>query len=203
MRKSTVLALLLVPVFITAGMGLPIMEGGKIAVSNLAPFPFIAMAALFFLSSHESIDARLAWFLLLFNLSCLASFAIFLVKYQWQPNFPVLLFEDVEIAFCLLLWWFGTESPGAFRAAVRLGIVASIPVSVIYGLHELHGGSLDLNGGSLGFTAGMDDKSQGAVFLCCEAYVLIRFFGGRLAGLAGAALYLASFLTISRLPVFF
>lgn len=196
MRKSTVLALLLVPVFITAGMGLPIMEGGKIAVSNLAPFPFIAMAALFFLSSHESIDARLAWFLLLFNLSCLASFAIFLVKYRWQPNFPVLLFEDVEIAFCLLLWWFGTESPGAFRAAVRIGIVASIPVSVIYGLHELHGGSL-------GFTAGMDDKSQGAVLLCCEAYVLIRFFGGRLAGLAGAALYLASFLTISRLPVFF
>lgn len=196
MRKSTVLALLLVVVFMTAGMGLPIVEGGKMAVSNLAPFPFIAVAALFFFGCHESIDARLAWFLLLFNLSCLASFAIFLVKYQWQPNFPVLFFEDVEIAFCLLLWWFGRESPGAFRTAVRIGIAASIPVTVVYGLHEL-------NGGSSGFSAGMDDKSQGAVLLCCEAYILIRFFGGRLGRLAGAALYLGSFLTISRLPVFF
>lgn len=199
MRKSAVLALLLAPVFMTAGMGMPIMEGGKLAVSNLAPFPFIAVAALFFLSTNESIDVRLGWFLLLFNLSCLASFAIFLVKYQWQPNFPVLLFEDVEIAFCVLLWWFGSESPGAFRTAVRIGIVASIPVSVMYGLHDLH----DVNGGSFGFTAGMDDKSQGAVVLCCEAYVLIRFFGSRLGRLAGAALYLSSFLTISRLPVFF
>lgn len=196
MRNSTVLALLLVVVFMTAGMGLPVMEGGKIAVSNLAPFPFIAVAALFFFSSRKSIDARLAWFLLLFNLSCLASFAIFLVKYQWQPNFPVLLFEDVEIAFCLLLWWFGSESPGAFRTAVRLGIAASIPVSVMYGLHEL-------NSGSFAFSAGMDDKSQGAVLLCCQAYILIRFFGSRLGRLAGAALYLSSFLTISRLPVFF
>ncbi len=199
MRRSTVLALLLVAVFMTAGMGLPIMEGGKLAVSNLAPLPFIAVAALFFFSRRESIDARLAWFLLLFNLSCLASFAIFLVKYQWQPNFPVLFFEDAEIAFCLLLWWFGCESPGAFRAAVGLGVAASIPVSVIYGLHEL-------NGGSFGLSAGMDDKSQAAVLLCCEAYVLIRFFGGRLGGLtrlAGAALYLGSYLTVSRLPVFF
>ncbi|SRR5579883_360568 len=196
MRKSALLALLLAPVFMTAGMGLPIMEGGKLAVSNIAPFPFMALAGLCFFSAHESIDKRIGWFLLLFNLSCLASFAIFLLRYQWQPNFPVLLFEDVEIAFCLLLWWFGSASPDAFRTAVGIGIVASIPVSAMYGLHEL-------NGGSLGFTAGMDDKSQGAVLLCCEAYVLIRFFGSRLGRLAGAGLYLSSFLTISRLPVFF
>lgn len=196
MRKSTVLALLLAVVFITAGMGRPFVEEGKLALSNLTPLPFIAVAALFFFSRTKSLDARLAWFLLLFNLSCLASFLIFLVKYEWPPNFPVLLFEDVEIAFSLLLWWFGNESPEALRAAVKMGIIASIPVSAAYALHDLHGGSF-------GFSDGMDDKSQGAVLLCCEAYVLIRFFGSKLARLAGAALYLASFLTISRLPVFF
>lgn len=190
------LALLLAVVFITAGMGRPFVEEGKLALSNLTPLPFIAVAALFFFSRTKSLDARLAWFLLLFNLSCLASFLIFLLKYEWRPNFPVLLFEDVEIAFCLLLWWFGNESPEAFRAAVKMGIIASIPVSAAYALHDLHGGSF-------GFADGMDDKSQGAVLLCCEAYVLIRFFGSKLGRLAGAALYLASFLTISRLPVFF
>lgn len=196
MRKSTLLALLLAVVFITAGMGQPLVEDGKLAISNLTPLPFIAAAALLFFSRRESIDAGLAWFLLLFNLSCLASFLIFLVKYGWAPNLPVLLFEDVEIAFCLLLWWFGTESPEAFRAAVKMGILASIPVSVAYGLHDLHSGSY-------WFSDGMDDKSQGAVLLCGEAYVLIRFFGGKLGRLSGAALYVASFLTISRLPAFF
>jgi hypothetical protein len=196
MRKSTPLALLLAVVFITAGMGQPLVEEGKLAMSNLTPLPFIAAAALLFFSRRESIDAGLAWFVLLFNLSCLVSFLIFLVEYGWLPNLPVLLFEDVEIAFCLLLWWFGSESPEAFRAAVKMGILASIPVSVAYGLHDLHGGAF-------WFSDGMDDKSQGAVLLCSEAYVLIRFFGGKLGRLAGAALYVASFLTISRLPVFF
>lgn len=196
MRKSTVLALLLVVVFMTAGMGLPFVEDGKLAVSNLTPFPFMTIALLFFFSSRKPIDARLAGFLLLFNLSCLASFAIFLVMYQWQPNFPVLLFEDVEILFCVLLWQFGSESPEAFRAAVKMGIIASIPVSVLYGLHDLHSGQF-------WFSDGMDDKSHGAVLLCCEAYILIRFFGSKLDRLTGGALYLASFLTISRLPVFF
>jgi hypothetical protein len=195
-RKSTVLALFLAVVFITAGMGQPLVEEGKLTISNLTPLAYIAAAALFFFSRREPIDARLAWFLLLFNLSCLASFLIFLVQYGWEPNLPVLLFEDVEIVFCLLLWWFGSESPQAFRAAVKLGIVASIPVSVAYGLHDLHNGTFS-------FADGMDDKSQGAVLLCCEAYVLIRFFGGKLGRLTGAALYVASFLTISRLPVFF
>lgn len=196
MRKSTLLTLLLAVVFITAGMGEPLTGDGKLAISNLTPLAFIAAAALFFFSRRESIDAAVAWFLLLFNVSCLASFLIFLVEYGWRPNLPVLLFEDVEIAFCLLLWWFGRESPEAFRAAVKIGILASIPVSVAYGLRDLHGGAF-------WFSDGMDDKSQGAVLLCCEAYVLIRFFGGKVGRLAGAALYVASFLTISRLPVFF
>lgn len=196
MRKSTILALLLGVVFMTAGMGLPLTEGGKLAVSNLAPFPFMTIALLFFFSRHKPIDSRFAGFLLLFNLSCLASFVIFLIMYQWQPNFLVLLFEDVEIVFCVLLWWFGSESPDAFRAAVKAGIIASIPVSVLYGLHDLHSGAF-------WFSNGMDDKSHGAVLLCCEAYILIRFFGSKLSRLAAGALYVASFLTISRLPVFF
>lgn len=196
MRKSTVLALLLGVVFMTAGMGLPLVEEGKLSVSNLAPFPFMAIALLFYFSRRKPIDARFAGFLLLFNLSCLLSFVIFLVMYQWQPNFLVLLFEDVEIIFCVLLWWFGNESPDAFRAAVRMGIIASIPISVLYGLHDLHNGQF-------WFSNGMDDKSHGAVLLCCEAYILIRFFGSKLSRLIAGALYVASFLTISRLPVFF
>jgi hypothetical protein len=196
MRKSTVLALLLIVVFMTAGMGRPLLPGGKVAISNLTPLAFLAMAALLFFRGRKLMDARLAWFLLLFNLSCVVSFLIFLVKYEWQPNLPVLLFEDVEIAFCMLLWWFGKVYPAEFRTAVRMGIVASIPVSAMYGLHDLHSGSFV-------FADGMDDKSQAAVLLCCEAYVLIRFFGNAPGRLAGAALYLASLLTISRLPVCF
>jgi len=196
MRKSTILALLLGVVFLTAGMGLPFVEDGKLSVSNLAPFPFMTIALLFFFSRRKPIDARFGGFLLLFNLSCLVSFAIFLIMYQWQPNFLVLLFEDVEIVFCVLLWWFGRESPDAFRAAVKAGIIASIPVSVLYGLHDLHSGAF-------WFSNGMDDKSHGAVLLCCEAYILIRFFGSKLNRLIAGALYVASFLTISRLPVFF
>lgn len=181
----------------TAGLGRSITgDGGKLAVSNLTPLLFIAAAALFFFSRRKTVDARILWFMLLFNLSCIASFVIFLVKYEWDPNFPVLFFEDVELVFCLLLWWFGTEDPAAFRAAVKWGIICSLPVSAVAGLYDFHSGSH-------WFTDGMDDKSQGAVLLCCEAYVLIRFFGGKLHRLMGAGLYVASFLTISRLPVFF
>ncbi len=196
MRKSTVLALLLVVVFVTAGMGQPIVADGKLAVSNLTPLAFLAVSALFFFSRRKTIDVRFAWFMLLFNVSCVLSFAIFLVKYGWDPNFPVLFFEDVELLLCVLLWWFGTESPSAFRSAVKLGIWGSIPVSLAFGLHDLHSGMH-------WFSNGMDDKSQGAVLLCCEAFVLIRFFGSKLNRLAGGALYLLSYLTISRLPVFF
>lgn len=196
MRKSTVLALSLVVVFMTAGMGLPIVEGGKLAVSNLTPLVFIGAAALFYLSREKTVDRRLAWFFLLFNVSCVASFVIFLVKYEWTPNFPVLFYDDAEILFCVLLWWFGTESPDAFRSAVKLGLWGSIPVSILFGLHELHNGLL-------AFYDGMDDKSQGAVLLCSEAYVLIRFFGTKPGRLAGVCLYVSSFLTVSRLPVFF
>lgn len=197
MRKSSILFLILVVVYMTAGLGESIIPGGKLAVSNLVPLIFIAVAALFFFSRRNTIDARILWFVLLFNLSCVASFVIFLFKYQWVPNFPVLFFEDTELMFCVLLWWFGTEEPAAFRAAVKWGILLSLPVSVAYGLQQLH------SGGTALVTYGMDDKSQGAVLLCCEAYVLIRFFGSKVNRLAGAALYVASFLTISRLPVFF
>jgi hypothetical protein len=196
MRKSTVLGFLLVVVFATACMGLPIIHGGKLAISNLTPLAFLVLAAIFFLSRRHVIDRRIVWFMLLFNISCVTSFAIFMLKFGWIPNFPVLFFQDVELVFCMLLWWFGMESPATFRTAVKVGILVSIPVSLAFGVQELHSGAH-------WFSDGMDDKSQGAVLLCCEAYVLIRFFGSKLSRLAGGSLYVLSLLTISRLPVFF
>jgi len=194
MRKSTVLGILLALVFMTAGMGLPFHEGGKLALSNLTPLPFLALAGLLFIRERGTLDRRWLAFMVVFNIACCASFAIFLVRYRWPPNFPVLFFEDVELVFCSLLWWYGRKYPGAFRTAVKLGILASMPITALYGWHELRSATW--------FSAGMDDKSQGAVLLCCQAYVLIRFFGGRLKRLLGAGLYVASFVTVSRLPVF-
>jgi hypothetical protein len=49
----------------------------------------------------------------------------------------------------------------------------------------------------------MDDKSHASVLMCCEAYILIRFFGGTVDRIVGVGLYVATYLTISRLPVFF
>ena len=197
MRKKTLLAALVVANFATACMGLPLTgEGGKLSASNIAPLLFTIMAALLFFSSRASLDRRLVGFLLAFNLGCLASFVLFLLRFGWDPNFPVLLFQDLEIVFCMLLWWYGRHEPEQFFRAVRAGIYCSIPVLVVFAWIDTHN--------HLPWIAfGMDDKSQAAVLLCCEAYVLIRFCGGGLDRLVGVALYLATFLTVSRMPVFF
>src|SRR6185437_3220035 len=50
---------------------------------------------------------------------------------------------------------------------------------------------------------GMDDKSQGAVFLCMEAFILTRFFRSGLDIVTAIALLGLSLVTISRLPIFF
>src|ERR1700722_2627558 len=119
-----------------------------------------------------------------------------MVPFGWDPNFPVLFFQNLEIVFCALLWWYGRSEPGQFRRAVRAGILCSIPVLAFFAWDDTHA--------SLPWVAfGMDDKSQAAVMLCCEAYFLIRFFGRGLARLLGVALFLATFLTVSRMPVFF
>lgn len=197
MRKKTLLAALVVANFATACMGLPLAgEGGKFSGSNIAPVLFTVMAGLLFFSSRASLDRRLVGFLLAFNLGCLASFTLFLMRFGWDPNFPVLLFQDLEIVFCMLLWWYGRQEPEQFWRAVRAGIYASVPILIAFAYVDIHN--------KIPWIAfGMDDKSQAAVLLCCEAYILIRFCGGRLDRILGIVLYLATFLTVSRMPVFF
>jgi hypothetical protein len=191
------LAALLVANFATACMGQPLTgEGGKLAVANLAPVLFTLVAGLLFFSSGSRVDRRLVAFLLVFNLGCFASFILFILRFGWEPNFPVLLFQDVELVFCMLVWWYGSHEPRQFVRAVRAGILCSIPVLVYFAWSDTQA--------RLPWIAfGMDDKSQAAVLLCGEAYILIRFFGGPLDRLLGIGLYLATFLTVSRLPVFF
>jgi hypothetical protein len=171
-------------------------EGGKFSLSNIGPVIFSAVAGLLFFSSGSAVDRRAVGFLLVFNLGCCASFVLFMLRFGWDPNFPVLLFQDLELVFCMLLWWYGRSEPEQFRRAVRAGILCSIPVLAFFAWNDL--------GSKVPWTAfGMDDKSQAAVLMCCEAYILIRFLGSVSDRVWGVALYLATFLTVSRLPAFF
>ena len=197
MRKAKVLASLVVLNFMTAGMGLPLTgEDGKLSGSNIMPVVFALVAGVFFFSERNTIDRRLLRFFLAFNVACCVSFLIFLARYAWDPNFPVLFFQDVEIVFCMLLWWFAQAHPEEFHAAVRTGILWSLPVAAAFAWYDIHTGEPWIS-------FGMDDKSQAAVLMCCEGYILIRFFGGTFDRFIGIALYVATYLTISRLPVFF
>src|SRR5580698_9063958 len=127
MRKATLLAALLVLNFMTAGMGLPLTgEGGKFSGSNIMPVLFVLVAAVFFFRGRDAIDRRVVRFLLAFNVGCCVSFLIFLTRYSWDPNFAVLFFQDAEIVFAMLLWWFANENPAEFRSAVRTGIFWSV-----------------------------------------------------------------------------
>ncbi|MDB6087308.1 MAG: hypothetical protein JWN85_92 [Gammaproteobacteria bacterium] len=197
MRKSGVLAALVVMTFMTAGMGLPLLgEGGKFSASNIMPVVFTAIAAVFFFRARNAVDRRLLWSLLLFNVACFTSFVLFLARFAWDPNFFVLLFQDLSILFCVLLWWYADDNPAEFRRAVRAGIFWSLPVAAVFAWYDSHTGAPWLS-------FGMDDKSQAAVLMACEAYILIRFFGGKLDRVVGVGLYVATYLTVSRLPVFF
>jgi len=197
MRKSTVLAILLVANFVTSMMGLPLTgEGGKFSVSNIAPVLFVGVAAVWLLGRRQALERGIVWFLLVFNATCILSFLVFLGRFEWQPNFFVLAFQDLEIIFCALLWWYGSENFATFTAAVKSGIFLSVPVLALYAV-------LDFRSGMPWATFGMDDKSHSSVLMCCEAFILIRFFRGKLAGLVGTGLYVASFLTVSRLPALF
>jgi len=197
MRNAKLLGFLVILNFMTASMGLPLAgEGGKFSASNITPVVFVLAAGLLFFRARQHVDRRLVAAFLAFNLACCLSFVIFLLRYAWDPNFPVLLFQDVELVFCMLLWWFARENPEEFRSAVRTGIYCSIPVYVAFAFYDRHTEAP-------WFSFGMDDKSHSAVLMCCEAYVLIRFFGGKLDRLVALGLYVATYMTISRLPVFF
>jgi hypothetical protein len=197
MHRATLLAALLVLNFMTASMGLPLTgEGGKFSGSNIMPVVFVLVAGVLFFSRRNTIDRQVVQALLAFNVACCLSFLIFLVRYAWDPNFAVLLFQDAELVFCMLLWWFAQENPAEFRSAVHAGIFWSVPVVAVFAWYDAHTSQPWMS-------FGMDDKSHASVLMSCEAYILIRFFGGTLDRIVGVGLYVATYLTISRLPVFF
>jgi hypothetical protein len=197
MRSVSLLGVLVLISFMTAMMGLPLPgAGGKFSPSNIAPILFVAIGAVLYLRKEGSIHKNILWFFLLFNLSCFLSFVIFLLRFDWRPNFLVLLFQDIELVFCFLLIWYGRQNFAEFRSLVRPGIVISAAIGCFYGW-------LDFREGNLLIAFGMDDKSHAAVLLACYSYIFVRFFPGGANVLIGLALLGISFLTISRLPVFF
>lgn len=183
--------------FATACLGLPLTgPEGKLAVSNLTPIPFVVLGAVPYLTSLKTIPAEFGRYLLLFNISCLLSFAIFLVQFGWPPNVFVLLFLNVEVLFCAFIVLYARDCGEEFRTVVRAGIYTSIPICLFFGYLDVKHAT-----GQLAF--GMDDKSQAAVLLCMEAFILARFFGSTLDRITAIGLLGVSFLTISRLPTFF
>jgi hypothetical protein len=196
MRQISLLGILTAANFITAVMGLPLVEGGKFTVSNIMPIVFAAVAAPLFLAEEKRVDRRVIWFLLAFNGAALLSFLIFLIRFGWEPNFPVLAFQDVELIFCLLLVWFARNHYDTFRSAVRAGIYASLVVVAYYGW-------LNYSARDWEWSFGMDDRSHTAVLFACEAYILIRFYGSRLDCTVAVGLLLLTIPTVSRESVFF
>src|SRR5690348_8816038 len=101
MRRHSLLAVLTVLNFATATLGQPIVTDGKFSISNIMPVVFCLLAAPIYFVEEKRIDRRVIAFLLAFNLSAVLSFAIVLIRFGWEPNFPVLFFQDVELAFSL------------------------------------------------------------------------------------------------------
>lgn len=196
MRKLPLLGILVAANFTTAVMGLPLDEGGKFSISNIMPIVFCAAACVSFALERKQIDRRVIWFLLGFNASALASFVIFLIRFRWQPNFLVLGFQDVELAFCLLLFWYGRSHYESFYQAVRAGIYSSLIVIAFYAWK-------DYSAHDFQWSFGMDDRSHTAVLFGCEAYILIRFFGAKLDCLIALVLLSLTVMTVSRESVFF
>lgn len=196
MRRYSILAALTVLNFATATLGLPILTGGKFSISNLGPILFILICAPIFFVEEKSVDRRVITFLLAFNVSAVLSFVIFLIRFRWEPNFPVLFFQDVELVFSLLLIWYGRRDYEGFRRAVRAGIYASFPVIAYFGW-------ADYSAHEWQWSFGMDDRSHTAVLFCCEAFILIRLYGRKMDLIAAVALSALSLLTVSREVAFF
>jgi len=196
MRELSAMSLLLFATFATAGLGTGLTEDAKLSLSNIMPALFVLFGTLPFLAGRRHVRKDVIGLLLFFNISCALSFLVFLVRFGWSPNFPVLFFQDVEIVFCILLVLHARQSWDEFEAVVRAGVYAAAFVALFSGWRE-HNDPNDF------VRFGMDDKSQGSVFLCCLAYLLIRFFRKPLDCALGLGLFVVSFLTVSRLPVLF
>ncbi len=199
MRKISPLGLLVFANFATAGLGQSLLgEEGKFSLSNLAPLLFVAIAGPCFLVAVKSVHRNIIGLFLLFNACALASFAIFMFRFGWEPNAPVLLFQDVEFIFVLLLVWYARRNYEEFFNVAKAGIVCSALISVLYGVRQF--GRTDILNI---ITFGMDDKSQAAVLFCCQAYILLRFFDGFIARVVAGGLLAMSLMTLSRLPALF
>jgi hypothetical protein len=198
MRKLTLFGVLTFANFATAGLGKGLTgEEGKLAIGNLAPVLFLLILGPYFLARTKGVRKNTVAFFLLFNVSALLSFAVFMIRYGWPPNVPVLLFQDVEILFSALLVWYARRHSEDFLQMARVGIICSALISLAYGVLQLHGSAREL----FFVTFGMDDKSQAAVLFCCQAYILLRFFDGALERAVSIGLLVMSFMTLSRLPV--
>jgi hypothetical protein len=198
MRKVSILGLAVAANFATAGLGRYIDgDDGKLAISNLTPVLFLALALPLFIANRPAINRNIGAFILGFNAFGWLSFLIFAVRYSWEPNIPVLFFQEVEIVFCLLLIWYARRDFQEFRAVAKFGTICSAIVSAGYGVQQVLGGT------AVFLPFGMDDKSQVAVLFCCQAFILLRYFPGILNSLIAGLLLIFSFLTLSRLPVFF
>ncbi len=120
-------------------------------------------------------------------------------RFGWEPNAPVLLFQDVEFVFVLLLVWYARRNYEEFFAVAKAGIICSALISIAYGAKQFGGHTDVLN--IIIFS--MDDKSQAAVLFCCQAYILLRFFDGFIARVVAGGLLAMSLMTLSRLEVLF
>jgi len=183
--------------FATVGLGQSLVGDIKLSASNLGPVLFIAIAAPCFLAAVKAAHKNVIALLLFFNVCALASFAIFMFRFGWDPNLPVLFFQDVEILFVLLLVWYARSSYEEFFAVVKLGTICSVALSIAYGISQFGNNKIGI------MVFSMDDKSQAGVLFCCQAYILLRFFDGFVARLVAAALVAMSMMTLSRLPAVF
>jgi hypothetical protein len=199
MRKVSPLGMLAFLNFATAGLGKSIAgDDGKFSISNLAPLLFVAIAGPYFLVEVKSVQKNIVGFFLLFNVCALASFALFMFQFGWEPNAPVLLFQDVEFIFVLLLLWYARRNYEEFFAVAKAGTLCAALIAVAYGVSQW--GRKDV----LGIvTFSMDDKSQAAVLFCCQAYILLRFFDGSIARIFAGGLLAMSLMTLSRLEALF
>jgi hypothetical protein len=202
MRRISLLGMLAFASFATAGMGQSITgEDGKLSVSNLAPVLFALIAGPAFLAEAKSVNRNVVGLFLLFNVCAMASFALFMFRYGWEPNVPVLLFQDVEFIFVLLLAWYARRKPEEFFAVAKAGILCSTLIAVAYGAVQFRQPEVKRVVNIVTFS--MDDKSQAAVLFCCWAYILLRYFDGWITRIFAYGLLAMSMMTLSRLPAVF
>lgn len=202
-RLFSVLGLLALLNYATMGIGIPITgDEGKLSISNVTPILFVAIAGSWYLLAVRAVPRTVIAFLGAFNICALVSFGIYMLWYGWPPNVMVLLFQNVEIVFSLLLFQYARDNPQEFLRVVRIGLFCSAAISALYGLHHFIYEAADFKRYHI-LSFSMDDKSQAAVLFCCQAYLLLRLYRGKLDRLVAGGLLAMSLMTLSRLPLAF